>query len=101
MKRRFYFELILGLIGLAAVIIFGMAGFAVFALFAFYPWIARVKADEREYQLFYKTGNAAAILTFLACILIYYLSDTSMNGRLVGDLWLFLVCFSFLSSKAS
>jgi hypothetical protein len=96
MKNRFYFELILGLIGFIAVLIFGMPGFAVFALFAIYPLITKKKADEREYQLFYKTGNMTAIITFLVCIGIYLASDITVNGNKIGDNWLFFVCFSFL-----
>ena len=96
MNKRFYFEIIIGLIGLASIFIFGMAGFAAFALFAAYPLFARKNADEREYQLFYKAGNVTAVITFLACVVIYFLSDVRVNGQLIGDLWLFLVCFSFL-----
>jgi hypothetical protein len=96
MKKRFYFELLVGLLGLAAVFVFGTAGFAVFALFAAYPFIVKRKVDEREYQLFYQTGNMTAILTLLISVGIYFASDFSVNGNLIGDLWLFLVCFSFL-----
>jgi hypothetical protein len=96
MKKRFYFELFVGLIGLAAVLIFGSAGFAVFALFAAFPFIVKRKIDEREYQLFYQTGNITAILTLLISVCIYFAADISVNGNLVGDLWLFLICFSFL-----
>jgi hypothetical protein len=97
MNKRFYFELAIGLVGIAAVLYFGVAGFAVFALFAAYPWVAKKKADEREYQLFYYTGNITAIATFLLCVVIYLGSDLVINGNKIGDLWLYLVCFSFLA----
>lgn len=96
MEKRFYFEIIVGIIGIVAVLIWGMAGFAAFALFALYPLFAKEKADEREYQLFYKAGNASAVFTFLLCILIYFLSDVTVMEHSIGDLWLFLVCFSYL-----
>jgi hypothetical protein len=96
MNKRFYFELTIGVIGLIAVLVFGMPGFAAFALFAFFPLFSRKRADEREYQLFYRAGNMTAALTFIACVFIYFVSDLRINGHLIGDLWLFLVCFSFL-----
>ncbi len=68
MKTRFYYELIVGVIGLIAVLLFGIPGFAAFALFAGYPQIKTGKPDEREYQLFYKAGNITAVATLLACI---------------------------------
>jgi hypothetical protein len=97
MKKRFYFELFVGILGLAAVLVFGTVGFAIFALFAAYPFIVKSKADEREYQLFYQTGNITVILTLLISVGIYFASDFSVNGHRIGELWLFLVCFSFLT----
>jgi hypothetical protein len=96
MKKRFYFEIIVGIICLVAVIIAGKAGFAVFALFALYPLVAKKKADEREYQLFYKTGNVTLSICFLICVAIYLFQDVNINAGSIGELWLFLLCASYL-----
>lgn len=96
MKNRFYYELIVGIIGIAAVLVFGQPGFAALALLAGYGFMKRTKADEREYQLFYKVGNITAALTLLIAIAIFFGSNLSLNGKPVGDLWLYLLCFSFL-----
>ena len=96
MEKRFYYELTVGIIGIVCVLIFGIPGFAAFALFAGYPLMKKAKPDEREYQLFYKAGNLTAVLTLLACIVIYFCSDFIVRGNRIGDLWIFLACFSYL-----
>ncbi len=96
MNKRFFFDLSIGILGLIAVIIFGNAGLSVLALFVFYPLFKKKKPDERELQLFYKTGNITAALTLAAAVVIWYLSGKTVNGHLIGDNWLPLIAFSFL-----
>ncbi len=96
MKKRFVYELIIGIIGLITVLLFGNAGMAVSALLTVHPFIGKKKADERESQLFNKVGNVTAGATLLACIGIYFASEISINGNQIGDLWLVLAVMSFL-----
>jgi Na+/H+-translocating membrane pyrophosphatase len=96
MKARFIFELIVGLTGVISVLIFGEAGFAALALFAAYVFFKKSKPDEREYQLFYRVGNLTAIFTLLLAVLIFLLSDQVIAGNVIGNLWIYLLVFSFL-----
>lgn len=96
MNKRFIFELIVGVTGFAAVILFGRAGISAFALFALLPLFRKKNPDEREIQLFYRTGNLTAALTLLAAVIFYLLSGKTVNGFSIGDNWLALVIFSFL-----
>ena len=96
MKKRFIYELIVGAITLAAILVFANIGFAAFALLAGHPFIGKKKVDERESQLFNQVGNLTAAITLLACVVIYFMSDISIYGHQIGDLWLGLVCASFL-----
>jgi hypothetical protein len=96
MKKRFLFELSVGVVLAIAIFVFGTAGLAALALLAFQPFIGKKKADEREYQLFYKAGNVTAAFTLLACVIIYYFSDVAVNGQLIGKNWLGLVVAAFL-----
>lgn len=84
MTQRFSYELIIGIIGLVAVFLLGNAGMAVLALLAAYPFFGKRNADEREIQLFYKTGNITAAFTLLACVVIYLASDIRVNGIQIG-----------------
>ena len=96
MKKRFAFELIVGIIGLIAVAIFGEVGIAAFALFAAQPFIGKKKLDEREYQLFYKVGNITAGLFLIACVIVYFYSDASVNGHQIGKIWLLWIVPAFI-----
>ena len=96
MTKRFLLELIVGIIGLIAVLLFGDAGTAVITLLVVHPFIGKKKADERESQLFNKVGNVTAALTLLAAIGIYFASDIVVNGYQIGAHWLMLLVFSFL-----
>lgn len=91
---RFGFEFAVGLICFISVLILGTLGWSTFALFAFFPLVVRKSSpngpDERELELFYKVGNFALILIIAAIILIYFASDISVNGNLVGENWHFL-----------
>jgi len=96
MKKRFYLELIVGIIGLIAVFLFGSKGLAILALLVIHPFIGKKKADERESQLFNKIGNITAAVTLFAAIGIYFASGIVMNGHQIGENWLILLVFSFL-----
>ncbi len=95
MKKIFACELIIGIIGFAAVAIFGEKGMVAMALYIYVLFIDRKKMDEREYQLFYRVGNITAGLTLLACLIIYEFSDLLVNGYSVGKNWLFWVLYAF------
>ena len=95
MKQRFFYELIVGMILLAAILLFGVQGLAAMALLAGHPAVGKKKADERESQLFNKVGNYTAGITLLAAIIINFLSDYSVNDHLIGKNWLGLVLASF------
>jgi hypothetical protein len=96
MTKRFIFELIAGILLLIAVILFGAKGMVALIILAVQPFIGKKKADEREFQLFYKVGNYTAGAVLVACIIIYECSDMVVNGQLIGKLWLFLVISAFL-----
>ena len=96
MKKRFIYELIVGIIGITAVFLFGNAGFAVLVLLIIHPFIGKKKMDERESQLFNKVGNATAAITLISCIVIYYSSNIEVNGFIIGKNWLILAVFSFI-----
>lgn len=96
MKKRFVYELIVGIIMLIAVYLFGPKGLVALALLSAHPFIGKKKADERETQLFYKTGNYTAGATLLASIVVYYFSDSIVNEIVIGKNWLGLVLSAFL-----
>jgi len=98
MKRRFAYELIVGIICLIAILLFGETGMIAFVLFAAHPFIGKKKADERENQLFNKVGNITAGATFLAAVVIFMCSDFEVNGHLIDEFWLGLVAAAFLMS---
>ena len=100
MRLRFAFESLVGLIGLAAVLLLGDVGGVFLVLFVLFPVIARAgrthKPDERELQLFYQTSNFTLILIFIALVLIYVASDLTINGHQIGENWYLLSISSIL-----
>ena len=96
MKKRFAFELVVGIICLIAIFLFGTKGIVSLALLALEPYIGKKKMDEREYQLFYKVGNYTAGASLLACVIIYECSDLVVNGQLIAKNWLGLVVSTFI-----
>jgi hypothetical protein len=106
MKTRFIYELAIGIIGIGAVLFWGEIGMATFSLLAFNPFIGKGKSslvkwnrqkwDEREYYLFYKTGNWTMLITLVAMIIIYFCRNLSLNEHLVNDSWLLLSVNAFL-----
>ncbi len=98
MKKRFVFEMIVGIICLISVLLFGEIGMVAFTIFAVHPFIGKTKTDERESQLFNKVGNITAAVTLLASIGVYLGSDFVVNGHPIGEFWIGLVVSSFLLS---
>ena len=101
MKIRFFYELVVGIILLIAIFLFGEKGFTAIVLLVAQPFIGKKKADERESQLFNKVGNYTAGTTLFACVLIYYFSDLTVNGQLIGQYWLGLVAAGFLMAHGA
>ncbi len=102
MILRFSYEMLVGLATLIAILLFGEKGFALFALLALLPIIMRtikVKPDERELQLFYRSGNATLALTILSIFLIYQVSGWTVNGHVIGDYWMPLSISAVLFSR--
>lgn len=96
MIKRFTYELIVGIILLAAVFLFGTQGLTALALLAAHPFIGKKKADERESQLFNKVGNYTAGATLLACVVVYYFSDVVVRGHTLESLWFCLAVSAFI-----
>ena len=96
MKKRFAYELLVGIILLVAVILLGAKGLAAGVLFAFQPFIGKKNVDERESQLFNIVGNYTAGVTLVACVVIYLSSNAVINGLSIEKNWLGLVVASFL-----
>jgi hypothetical protein len=99
MKLRFYFEAVVGMFCFILILSFGAAGGASLAFFAILPviiWKNKVKPDERELQLFYKTGNLTYGLQFVALTMIYLIEDKSINGNLILNSWLTLSISSMI-----
>ena len=86
MIKRFIFELCLGIVGLIAIILFGLQGAAAFALFVFLIPFCKKKPDEREIHLFYIIGNITAGVVIVVCVVVYYFSNSFVNGYRIGDL---------------
>lgn len=98
MKKRFIYELIVGIIMLIAVFLFGAKGILALVLLSAHPFVGKKKADEREIQLFNKIGNYTAGATLLASVVVYYFSDSVLNDLVIGNNWFGLVLSAFLIS---
>lgn len=96
MNKRFIFETAVGIIAVAAVLFFGQKGMAALALFALLPLFSKKKFDEREYYLFYKTGNLTVGILIPLLVLINYFSDVTINNIAVGANWLSLSISLFM-----
>lgn len=99
MTARYLIETIVGGISLLGILLLGDAGTAFLALLAITPFYMRwrkVKPDERELQLFYKTGNWTMAAMILAIILIDRFFNLSVNGHLIGDNWTLLAISSII-----
>lgn len=72
MAFRFWYELVFGVIALISILIFGPKGIIAIVPIAFLPLIMRakkMKADERETQLFFK-GTQYIVNTIVVIILL-------------------------------
>jgi hypothetical protein len=98
MKKRFTYELIVGIIWMAAVLLLGEKGMIAMALLALQPFIGKKKADEREKQLFYKVGNFTAGIMLVICVIVFECSDLVVNGHQIGKNWLLFVGAAFVIS---
>jgi hypothetical protein len=101
MTWRYGFTGFVGLVVIAATLVFGQVGSALFALFALLPIVVyfasrKRKPDEREMYLFLKTNNITAALMILTILAIYKGSAVMINGHRLGDEWHLLTIFSFL-----
>ncbi|MFA5806046.1 MAG: hypothetical protein WC879_15520 [Melioribacteraceae bacterium] len=99
MKFRYYFETVVGTSCFILILLFGAVGGVSLSLLAFLPviiWKLRVMPDERELQLFYKTGNLAGGLQFIILTIIYLIADKTVNGHLILDSWLTLSISSII-----
>ena len=97
---RFWFESVIGFVCLLCIILFGAKGASSLAIFVMLPIIMRIKKtekpDERELQLFSKTGNLTMGLTIIAIVIIRYFQDTMVNGQLIGSNWITLAIASIM-----
>jgi len=99
MKFRYYFEAIVGILCFILILLFGAVGGVLLSLLAFLPviiWKTKVRPDERELQLFYKTGNLTWGLQFVILTIIYFITDKTVNGHLILDSWLTLSISSII-----
>ncbi len=93
MVLRYNFELIIGLVIIAVILIFGdigSVGSAAFILLAFLPLLMKIKngkVDERELYVFYKAGNYTMGLSVLCLYFINRFSDVAINGHVIGENW--------------
>ena len=93
MKFRYYFETVVGTLCFISILLLGPAGGASLFLLAFLPvimWKIKVRPDERELQLFYKTGNLTWGLQFVVLAIIYFEGSLNANGHLIASSWLTL-----------
>ncbi|MDT3694896.1 MAG: hypothetical protein ROY99_00805 [Ignavibacterium sp.] len=90
---RFWYEFVFGIITLLSVLIFGPKGFAAIVPMALLPIIMRIKKikpDERDNYLFYKSTqyiiNAIVILIFVGIFVFrVQLNDiANIDGKLLG-----------------
>jgi len=91
MTGCYLIETIVGGIALLGILFLGDAGMVFFgflAIMPFYMHWRKVKPDELELQLFYKTGNWTMAATFLALILIDRFFNHSVNGHLISENWM-------------
>jgi len=101
MTWRYGFTGLVGLVVIAATLIFGQMGAASGVLMVFLPLVVflafrKRKPDEREMHLFLMTNNITAALMILTIVAVYYGSAIIINGHRLGDQWHILTIFSFL-----
>ena len=91
MVYRFYFQLIVGLAVILAILFFGNEGVISILLFVLLPFLKLFTGykvrDERELQMFYKIGNYTLLIVIAAVVIINKFSSTELNNNLIGDFW--------------
>ena len=94
MTIRFVYQGVVGSLTILLVLILGEKGGAAIALYAFLPLVVRLtarrKPDERELQLFYRTGNMSMGLTFVVLVVVYFLARLQPLAPLIAANWLAL-----------
>lgn len=101
MTKRYIFEMAVGVVTLASVLLFGPVGYASFALMALLAFFSKKKPDERELQLFYKAGNMTMALMIISLVIIDQLKNVSFGPVKVGDYWLSFAAAAFLISHGA
>lgn len=94
--RQFKCELAVGIITFATMMFFGPRGAAAIALMTFMPLILRnQKADEREFYLFYKTGNYTMGL-FIVALTAINQAQIYTGSEMIQKNWLSLSVVALL-----
>jgi hypothetical protein len=101
MIKRYVFEMVVGVITLASVLLFGPVGYASFSLMALLAFFSKKKPDERELQLFYKAGNLTMGLMIISLVIIDQLKNATFGPVKVGDYWLSFATAAFLVSHGA
>jgi hypothetical protein len=97
MNKRFYYELLVGIVTLLATYLMGVLGFLGFILMIPHPFIfRRNKPDERELLLMHYTATLTLSLMLMVLIVLYYMSEWSFGGLNIGKNWLQFAVLSFL-----
>lgn len=80
-KKRFLFEIIVGITGLIATLVFNTKGIAILSLVALWPVISKKigikmpeKFSEKQLMLFYKTGNFSFAFFIVILLIIAKIS---------------------------
>lgn len=91
---RYFYEAFVGAICITLILLVGTKGLAGLALLAFLPVFLRarrVRPDERDLSLFYKTGNLTLGIMLISVFLIYKFSSAGMHGHTLGENWVGLI----------
>ncbi len=99
MKAKFISEAVIGLVIIISVLLFGERGLSAIALIALFPFINRlskIKGDEREMLIHYRTGNIALGLAVLFVIIIYYFENFTIGKITIESIWMPLTIGSII-----
>lgn len=100
MVFRFWYELITGLLTLCSILIFGEQGIKAILLLALLPLIYRlrkIKPDERETQLFYKsTQYIVNIIVIVILVSVFILGIKISDLTSISTFNLYFIMLSIL-----
>lgn len=97
MNKRFYYEMLAGIITLLAVYIFGIWGFLGFTIMIPFPFIfSKNKFDERELLLLHQVATLTLSLLIMVLIVLYYISSQDFGRINIGQNWLQFAILAFL-----